>query len=187
MDAQVALIVVAAVATLVLIGFWLLARYDRAKGIHNFAPRVTTAYAETVPAASPAPGMTMTRRYRGSYNEATEVFERDRQQLAGQSWVAVSQSYVPGQWGTGAWVAAFALLILVIGIIVLAYMIAVKPDGELVVTYEYRPPQAAPTPPEPAAVPDPTDQLRKLAELRDAGIITPEEFEAKKAEILARM
>lgn len=33
----------------------------------------------------------------------------------------------------------------------------------------------------------PTDQLRQLAELRDAGILTPEEFDAKKAEILRRM
>lgn len=31
------------------------------------------------------------------------------------------------------------------------------------------------------------DELRKLAELRDAGIVTPEEFEAKKADLLARM
>ncbi len=31
------------------------------------------------------------------------------------------------------------------------------------------------------------DQIRKLAELRDDGIITPEEFEAKKAELLKRM
>lgn len=34
---------------------------------------------------------------------------------------------------------------------------------------------------------DPIEQLRKLAELRDAGVLTPEEFEAKKAELLSRM
>lgn len=33
---------------------------------------------------------------------------------------------------------------------------------------------------------DPTDQLRKVGELRDAGVLTPAEFEAKKAAILAR-
>lgn len=33
--------------------------------------------------------------------------------------------------------------------------------------------------------PDPMEQLRKLAELRDAGIVTNEEFEAKKAQLLA--
>lgn len=34
---------------------------------------------------------------------------------------------------------------------------------------------------------DITDQLRKLAELRDLGILTEEEFSAKKAELLARL
>jgi hypothetical protein len=31
------------------------------------------------------------------------------------------------------------------------------------------------------------DQIRKLGELRDAGVLTEEEFEAKKAELLSRM
>ncbi len=31
------------------------------------------------------------------------------------------------------------------------------------------------------------DQIRALGELRDAGLVTPEEFEAKKRELLARM
>ena len=52
-------------------------------------------------------------------------------------------------------------------------------------------PQAAPTPaaPAPAAPsgPDNAATLMRLAELRDSGAITPEEYEAKKTEILARM
>ncbi|MFE2687035.1 PH domain-containing protein [Streptomyces sp. NPDC058251] len=40
--------------------------------------------------------------------------------------------------------------------------------------------QAAPAP----AAPDTADQIRKLAELRDAGILTEEEFTAKKRQIL---
>ena len=39
--------------------------------------------------------------------------------------------------------------------------------------------------PAPEVAPDSLDQLRKLAELRDAGIVTDEEFEAKKAKLLA--
>jgi len=35
-----------------------------------------------------------------------------------------------------------------------------------------------------AAAPDPLDQLKKLAELRDSGVINPEEFEAKKKQLL---
>lgn len=37
------------------------------------------------------------------------------------------------------------------------------------------------------APPDVTDQLRKLGELRDAGVLTTAEFDAKKAELLARL
>jgi len=43
------------------------------------------------------------------------------------------------------------------------------------------PAQAAP------AQPDVYDQLKKLGELRDAGILSPEEFEAKKADLLGRL
>jgi hypothetical protein len=38
-----------------------------------------------------------------------------------------------------------------------------------------------------AVAPDVTEQIRKLAELRDQGHITPAEYEAKKAELLERM
>ena len=46
----------------------------------------------------------------------------------------------------------------------------------------------APTPPHSSSAPvDHIAQLRQLAELRDAGIVSGEEFEAKKTEILSRM
>jgi len=45
---------------------------------------------------------------------------------------------------------------------------------------------AAPSTPPPAQ-PDVMDQLRKLAELRDAGILTPAEFDTKKTELLGRL
>jgi hypothetical protein len=50
-------------------------------------------------------------------------------------------------------------------------------------------PAPAPTAPAPAAASaeDQAASLVRLAELRDQGIITPEEFEAKKTEILSRM
>jgi len=31
------------------------------------------------------------------------------------------------------------------------------------------------------------EQLRRLGELRDSGVVTPEEFDQKKAELLARL
>ena len=45
---------------------------------------------------------------------------------------------------------------------------------------------AAPAPPAEAA-PDVTVQLEKLADLRDRGVISDEEFQAKKAQLLERM
>ena len=49
-------------------------------------------------------------------------------------------------------------------------------------------PAAGSSPPMTAAPqPDVTDQLKKLGDLRDAGILTTEEFESKKAELLARL
>jgi Bacterial PH domain/Short C-terminal domain len=49
-------------------------------------------------------------------------------------------------------------------------------------------PQSAP-PGDPQRAPpgDPMEQLKKLGELRDAGVVKSEEFEAKKAELLRRM
>jgi hypothetical protein len=45
-------------------------------------------------------------------------------------------------------------------------------------------PQAAPAP-APAAQPDMIEQLKQLAELRDQGVLTDEEFATQKARILA--
>jgi Short C-terminal domain len=47
---------------------------------------------------------------------------------------------------------------------------------------EYYEPEPAPPPPPPAA--DPIEQLKQLAELKDQGILTEEEFAAQKAKIL---
>jgi hypothetical protein len=52
--------------------------------------------------------------------------------------------------------------------------------------YAPPPPQYAPPPPPPAAAgTDVVGQLTELAKLRDAGVLTPEEFEAAKAKLLA--
>lgn len=51
----------------------------------------------------------------------------------------------------------------------------------------YRTTPYSPAQPAAAAGPDLLDQIRKLAELHAAGILTDEEFSAKEAELLARM
>jgi hypothetical protein len=49
---------------------------------------------------------------------------------------------------------------------------------------QYQQQQAAAPPPAAAPAEDPIEQLKKLAELKDQGILTEEEFAAQKAKIL---
>jgi uncharacterized membrane protein YdbT with pleckstrin-like domain len=58
------------------------------------------------------------------------------------------------------------------------------PVQEATIVAPAAPPPAAPPP---AAAPTAEEKLRSLAKLRDDGLITPEEFEAKKAELLSEM
>ena len=50
---------------------------------------------------------------------------------------------------------------------------------------QYAPPPPAAPAPAAAAAPDPIEKLKQLAELRDQGILTEEEFTAAKAKVLA--
>jgi hypothetical protein len=49
---------------------------------------------------------------------------------------------------------------------------------------EQQPQYAQPAPAAPAAEPDYTAELERLADLRDRGVITPEDFDAKKRQLL---
>jgi Short C-terminal domain/Domain of unknown function (DUF4429) len=58
---------------------------------------------------------------------------------------------------------------------------AVRARVEEYIAQKSAPPSVVP------AAPDITDQLKKLAELRDAGVLTDAEFESKKSELLSRL
>ena len=62
------------------------------------------------------------------------------------------------------------------------YANTIRPKGFLTVTYQRKPDE----PPKPT-VDDPMQQIRRLGELHDAGLITSEEFETKKAELISRI
>lgn len=62
-----------------------------------------------------------------------------------------------------------------------ADLIRDKISGSVATSQVPPPPVMAPPAP---ATDDPYEKLRKLGELRDAGILTPEEFQAKKASLL---
>lgn len=69
--------------------------------------------------------------------------------------------------------------------------------GPQYVPQQYPPPQYAPPQPAPAAAPpapqppvparDPMEALRQLGDLRAAGVLTDEEFAAKKAQLLGQI
>ena len=59
-----------------------------------------------------------------------------------------------------------------------------RQDAEAAAAAAPAPQEYAPPPPPPPAESDPTAELTQLAQLHDQGILTDEEFSAKKAQIL---
>jgi predicted Zn-ribbon and HTH transcriptional regulator len=79
------------------------------------------------------------KTYEGNQAEAMRRFQFDVSEMAAQGYFPTSQSWTPGQWSGGAFAVAILLIFLFgLGILILAYMLIVKPDGVLTVTYERR-------------------------------------------------
>ncbi len=79
------------------------------------------------------------KTYTGSQAEAMTQFQADAINMADASYFPTSQSWAPGQWSGGAFAVAILLIFFFgLGIFILAYMLIVKPDGTLTVTYERR-------------------------------------------------
>jgi hypothetical protein len=104
--------------------------------------------------------------------DAAVLFSAHAQELSRKGYRPTSQS-----WGEGRPGWARVLLISELAE-------SIRPNGFLTVTYELVTPGGAPATPK---GPDVIDQIRRLGELRDAGIVTEDEFATKKAELLARL
>jgi len=78
------------------------------------------------------------KTYKGNQSRATNLFQKDAAKLATQGYYPVSQTWAPGTYGCGSFIFALLLCVVLIGIIVFVYMLLVKPDGTLSVTYELR-------------------------------------------------
>jgi uncharacterized membrane protein len=135
---------------------------------------------------------TLIRTYRGAQQgDTTASFQADAAELAKYGYSPTTQSWAQGQWGAGAWIVALLLCIVVIGLLVFVYMLIVKPDGTLTVTFTRNATGAAPvaTAPTPSSAPafaqgSVRERLAQLDELHGAGVVTDEEYAAKRAKIL---
>lgn len=136
-------------------------------------------------------GATFTHAYEGSPRETGAALQADAARLASEGWFPVNQTYTPGSWSGSAFFGALILCLVLVGILVFIYMVLVKPAGTLVVTWEYRGvagrPLASAPPPVLAPTDDPARALTRLNDLRDRGLITPEEYAAKRAAVLDRL
>ena len=134
---------------------------------------------ETVqPAEAPA---TLLRVYIGNQQADTaEALAREAALLGQAGYRPTTQSWAQGQWGCGAWLVALLLSILVIGLVVFLFLVIVKPDGTLTVTFardveprrEAAPAVGLPSDeaPAPALAPTFADRLSQLEAARAAGL-----------------
>ena len=65
-------------------------------------------------------------------------YQADSASMAAAGYFPTSQTWAPGEYGCGAFLLALLLCLILVGILVFIYMLIVKPDGTLTVTYEYR-------------------------------------------------
>ena len=80
----------------------------------------------------------LVRTYRGGQNDAMALFKADAPKLAAEGYFPMSQIWVPGSYGFGAFLFALLLCLIVIEILIFVAMLIVKPKGTLTVTYEFR-------------------------------------------------
>ena len=86
------------------------------------------------------------KTYKGTQTYAIALFQQDAAKLATKGYFPTSQTWAPGAYGCGSFLIALLLCVVLIGILIFVYMLIVKPDGTLTVTYELRTIQAVPPP-----------------------------------------
>ena len=85
------------------------------------------------------PHSILVKTYTGKQGEAIALFQADRIKMATQAFFPTWQSWTPGEWARETYTFAVLLIPLFgIGILRLAYLLIVEPDGTLTVTYERR-------------------------------------------------
>jgi hypothetical protein len=95
-----------------------------------------------VPTGADRP-VVLVRLYPGFHEDAARLLATDADALAEGGYRLVGQSYADGRYSPALVVLALVLVIVGIGVIMLAYMAAVRPPGSLAATYELRDVEAA--------------------------------------------
>jgi hypothetical protein len=81
----------------------------------------------------------LVKTYKGrTLDSATAAYKVDAVEMAAKGYLPTSQSWAPGEYGCGSFLVALLLCVILIGIIIFFYMLIVKRDGTLTVTYELR-------------------------------------------------
>ena len=82
-------------------------------------------------------GPVVVRTYRAKNQvEASAMLAADAQIAYAAHYTIAAQSWAPGSWGAGAFVLALLLILAAgFGLLILAYLVIVKPDGTLTVTF----------------------------------------------------
>jgi hypothetical protein len=70
--------------------------------------------------------------------DAMAAYQADSVEMVAQGYFPTSQSWAPGAYGCGSFLGALLLCFVLIGLLVFIYMLIVKPEGTLTVTYELR-------------------------------------------------
>lgn len=137
----------------------------------------------------PAPGVasaggsapTVSRMEVKTYRDAKE-YENDAKRRLAQGWQVQGQSQSRGNVNMGRTVLKAGIFL------PWAIMRPSRKGDPLTVTWALNPPSAEPVAETAAPAQDGVlDQLRKLGELRDAGVVTEDEFAQKKEELLSRL
>jgi hypothetical protein len=79
------------------------------------------------------------KAYKGKQGEVAALLQADSIEMAAEGYFPTWQNWAPGEWTREAYVVAVLLILLFgAGILVLAYLLIVEPDGTLTVAYERR-------------------------------------------------
>jgi hypothetical protein len=139
-------------------------------------------------ATSPLP---LVRTYRGrQQGDALRAYQADAAELAKAGYAPTIQSWAPGQWGGGAFLVALALCIVLVGILVFVYMLVVKPEGTLTVTYGKSGTavqDAAHVEATPSGRLTLADRLAQLDSARSRGLVTPAEYDQTRTGLLRNL